>query len=277
MTRRFAILAWTAVVAVYLLIVLGGVVRITGSGMGCGDHWPLCNGHLIPPLDDIATLIEWGHRLVAGIVSFVVVGLAALGWWLGRRPATGSGEPLAPLRRRAAYLAVVLLIVQILLGAVTVKLELPHWTVVLHFLTAMLILAALLVAATGRSPLSASRPALVTAGLALAAVLLGALTAKLGAGTACLGLPLCNGQLWPEGNYLQHVHWTHRLAAYGLVGWTGWRVLRGDNGSRAVFAVVLVQVVIAAAMILLDLPAGWRAAHVAAGTAVWAAALLAAR
>jgi heme A synthase len=276
MTRRFAVLAWSAAAATYLLIVLGGIVRITGSGMGCGDHWPLCNGRLIPPLDDPATLIEWGHRLVAGVVSFLVLGLAAYAWVGGR--GAGSGEQLAARRRRAAYWAAALLVVQILLGAVTVKLELPHWTVVLHFGTAMLVLGALLVAATGVAPLGAGTAGRVALAAALTAVLLGALTAKLGAGTACLGFPLCNAQWWPAGNYLQHTHWVHRLAAYALLGYTAWWAWRTRGpGARAVLLLVLAQVGIAATMVLLDLPPGWRAAHAAAGTAVWAGVVLAAR
>src|SRR2546430_3556213 len=51
MTRRFTRLAWTAATFTYLLIILGAIVRITGSGLGCGEHWPLCNGKLLPPLD----------------------------------------------------------------------------------------------------------------------------------------------------------------------------------------------------------------------------------
>ena len=86
MTRRYSLLAWTAAAATYLLIVLGAVVRITGSGMGCGDHWPLCNGHLFPPLDDLGTLIEWNHRLVAALVSILVAGLAGYTWYLRRLP-----------------------------------------------------------------------------------------------------------------------------------------------------------------------------------------------
>ena len=73
MTRRVTAPAWSAAVCTYLLIILGGVVRITGSGLGCGDHWPLCNGHLFPPLNDIGTVIEWSHRLVAGLMSVLVV------------------------------------------------------------------------------------------------------------------------------------------------------------------------------------------------------------
>src|SRR6266581_652617 len=113
MTRRYTLLAWTAAAATYLLIVLGAVVRISGSGMGCGDHWPLCNGHLFPPLNDIPTVIEWSHRLVAAVVSILVLALAAYAWRL--RKAAGSRE------RGAAYVAFGLLVVQVLLGAVTVK------------------------------------------------------------------------------------------------------------------------------------------------------------
>jgi heme A synthase len=284
MTRRHATLAWAAATATYLLIVFGAIVRITGSGMGCGDDWPLCNGHVLPPFDDPATVIEWGHRQIAVIVSVLVFGLAVVSWWTSRGAGTPKGladarrEQDAPLRRRAAYLAAALLVAQIALGAITVILELPHWTVVLHLGTAMLLLAALLVAATGHQPLAAPGAARAAMALALATVVLGGLTAKLGAGTACFGFPLCNGQLWPDGNYMQHTHWAHRLAAYVLAAYAVWWAVRGPaRGPRVVLLLVLAQVGIAAAMVLLDLPTAWRAAHVAAGTAVWASTVLVAR
>ena len=278
MTRRYVILAWSAAAATYLLIVFGAIVRITGSGMGCGDDWPLCNGHVLPPFDDLATVIEWGHRQIAVVVSVLVFGLAAFAWWDGRSAGAGSREPDAPLRRHASYLAAALLVAQIALGAITVILELPHWTVILHLGTAMLILAALLVAATGHQPLAAPGAARAAMALALGTVVLGGLTAKLGAGTACLGFPLCNGQLWPDGNYLQHAHWAHRLLAYGFVAYAAWWAVRSPaRGSRIVLLLVLAQIAVAAAMVLLDLPLGWRAAHVAVGTAVWSATVLAAR
>src|SRR5947208_943505 len=70
MTRRFTRLAWLAATCTYLLIVLGAIVRITGSGLGCGEHWPLCNGRLLPLLD-LPTLIEYGHRLAPGLAPGV--------------------------------------------------------------------------------------------------------------------------------------------------------------------------------------------------------------
>ena len=272
MTRRYTLLAWTAATCTYLLIVLGAVVRITGSGMGCGDHWPLCNGHLFPSLGDIGTVIEWSHRLVAALVSVLVAVLAAYAWRL-RHPA-----------RRIAYLAVALLVLQVLLGAITVKLELPPWTVILHLGTAMLLLATLLVAASPPPPgprflLQPGTMALL--GLAFVTILLGALTANLGAAAACTGFPLCNGQVWPAGATLVHIHWTHRLLAYALaVTATVWAVRTpGPGGRRAkvVLGLVALQVAIGAATVLLGLPPALQAAHVAVGAAVWGGVVLALR
>src|SRR2546423_7991600 len=84
MTRRFTRLAWLAATCTYLLIILGAIVRITGSGLGCGEHWPLCNGRLLPPLD-LPTLIEYGHRLVAAAGRGLLAGPA------GGCPGGGEG------------------------------------------------------------------------------------------------------------------------------------------------------------------------------------------
>jgi heme A synthase len=157
MTRRFVPLAWAAATATYLLIILGAIVRITGSGMGCGDHWPLCNGSLLPPLD-LPTMIEYGHRLAAAAVSILVVALAVYAWWLGREEGRGKREAVEATAAKASYLAVVLLVIQIALGAITVKLELPAWTIILHLGTAMLLLATLLVAAREAPSVRAGLP-----------------------------------------------------------------------------------------------------------------------
>jgi heme A synthase len=271
MTRRVTRLAWTAATFTYLLIILGAIVRITGSGLGCGEHWPLCNGKLLPPLD-LPTMIEYGHRLAAAAVSVLVAGLAACVWWLRR--GAGSGERETP--GRTAYVALGLLVVQVLLGAVTVKLSLPPWTVILHLGTAMLLLATLIAVARGRPSARPSRAGLWALGLGFVTVLFGALTANLGASSACLGFPLCNGQVLPAGNYLQHIHWVHRLLAYTLIGYVLWWALRTRaRGAWVVVALVTLQVAVAAAMVLLALPQPLQAAHVAVGAGVWAALVLA--
>ena len=272
MTRRYTLLAWTAAAATYLLIVLGAVVRITGSGMGCGDHWPLCNGHIFPPLNDIGTVIEWSHRLVAAVVSGLVAGLAAYTWWLYDRPT--ARPPVRP-----AYVALGLLIVQVLLGAITIKLDLPPWTVILHLGTAMLLLATLLVAARPHPPSPSPfgrGGAAILLSLAFITVLFGALTANLGAAAACTGFPLCSGELVPTGGALAHVHWTHRLLAYSLAAYViVWAVRSRRRGAWGVGVLVLVQVALGAAPVLLGLPPGLQAAPGAVGAAVWAGVVLA--
>src|SRR2546430_10144251 len=231
MTRRYTLLAWSAAVCTYLLIVLGAVVRITGSGLGCGNNWPLCNGRLFPPLDDIGTVIEWSHRLVARLVTILVVALAGYTVWLRRRaPFVNPGQlKRAPfvnpgqLKRapfvdpgltpgvrepNAAFVAVGLLALQIALGAITVKLELPAWTVILHLATAMLLFATLLlVARESREGAQHAAPLHVSAVLVLAfvTVLFGALTANLGGAVACSRFPLCNGQVWPQAGRLAQI------------------------------------------------------------------------
>ena len=252
MPRRFVRLAWIAAACTYLLIVLGAVVRITGSGLGCGDHWPLCNGHLFPPLSDPPTVIEWSHRLVAALVSILVLALAVLDW---RRASIAGG----------------LLVVQILLGAVTVKTGLTPVMVILHLATAMLLLAALIVAARPgrRSPLP---PALT-----FITVLFGGLTANLGAIASCGGFPLCNGQIIPHAGPLAAIHWTHRLLAYTLVGYLVWWAVRSrERRVWGLLAIVALQIAIAATMIELGFPGALQAAHAAVGAGVWAAVVIAA-
>jgi heme A synthase len=274
-------LAAVATVATYLLIILGGIVRITGSGMGCGDDWPLCNGKLIPPMD-LPTLIEYGHRLLAAAVGVLV---AALLLWAWRRRTEAPWRPLA----RLSLWALIVYVVQAMLGAVTVWLELPPWSVVLHLGTAMALLALLLVGALGRDPSSISsgapssghiRLAWGLTGLAAVVVLLGALVANLGAASVCQGFPLCNGRWLPDPNWRIHLHWMHRLAAYVLVIGTvalPLVVARARPGSgKAVLtawlaaAAALGQLIVAAAMVLQLLPDGLRALHVALGAAVFA-------
>ena len=275
MTRPFTTLAWSAAVCTYLLIVLGAVVRITGSGMGCGDHWPLCNGHLFPPLNDIGTVIEWSHRLVAALVSTLVVALAVYDWWLHR----AAGRPAV----RPSFVALALLILQILLGAITVKLELPAWSIVLHLGTAMLLLATLLAAASPRPhPLTPSPfrrgGTMLLISLTFVTLLFGALTANLGAAAACHGFPLCNGQIWTTAGPLALIHWSHRLLAYSLaIVATVWAVRTPGRPSKIVLGLIVLQVAVGAGTVLLGLPSGLQALHVAVGTAVWAGVALAAR
>src|SRR5688572_1368176 len=78
--HRFSRFAW-GVVAYNILVVLWGAwVRITGSGAGCGEHWPTCNGQLVPRSPSVQTLIEYSHRLTSGVC--LVLSLAVFVWAL---------------------------------------------------------------------------------------------------------------------------------------------------------------------------------------------------
>ncbi|HEX5410358.1 MAG TPA: COX15/CtaA family protein [Terriglobia bacterium] len=79
---RFAAYAWMVLGYNILVILWGAVVRATGSGAGCGEHWPLCQGVVIPHAEQIATLIEFSHRATSGIDVLLVIGL---GWMAFRR------------------------------------------------------------------------------------------------------------------------------------------------------------------------------------------------
>ncbi len=107
----------------YALIVLGALVRAHGAGLACPD-WPLCFGAFVPQMD-LRVAFEWSHRALAGSITLGFAALAAITWLRTR-----AGDPV---RRRLA-LAASLLAVQILLGALTVWLQLASWTVTAHLL-----------------------------------------------------------------------------------------------------------------------------------------------
>jgi cytochrome c oxidase assembly protein subunit 15 len=101
------------VVAFMVLVILqGAVVRATGSGAGCGNHWPLCNGDFFPHHPRLATVIEYLHRSMSGVTGWLVVGLIV--WTYLARPAGHQS-------RRAVTWTGVLLLTEALLGAVLVK------------------------------------------------------------------------------------------------------------------------------------------------------------
>ncbi|TMF52344.1 MAG: protoheme IX farnesyltransferase, partial [Chloroflexi bacterium] len=76
--KGFRALSVATAVATYALVVLGGVVRVSGSGLGCPD-WPLCHGRVLPPLD-LHAIIEYSHRTAASLTSTLVVLTAAVAW-----------------------------------------------------------------------------------------------------------------------------------------------------------------------------------------------------
>jgi heme a synthase len=283
----FRRLAYAALTLAFLHTVFGGVVRISGSGMGCGDNWPKCYGEWFPALGRAELVIEVTHRYFAAALLTVVAAVVVLALVRRREPGVGGRGGVL----RAASLALALVVSAALLGAVTVFVgNTPAATAAHKVLAAvtLAVLAATVVRAGGlggtralaeRGTARAARGARAGAALALLAVLMGALTAKVpGAAVACQGFPLCGeGSL---GGGAQHVQLTHRVIAYLLafhllglaVAFSRRRespvVLRA---ARVAAALVLVQIALAASMVLLHLPAVLRSLHQATGLALWTA------
>src|SRR5213596_2516288 len=213
--RGFVRFSSAAVVATYILIILGGLVRATGAGLACPD-WPLCHGRLTPPLDPLV-LVEWSHRFVASIVGILTVAVAVAAWRLRKVGQLG----LVGL----SSLALVLVIVQIGLGGLTVRHELTAWLVVAHLGTAMAFFATLIIltVTTMTGPAAPRRhvPFRALAVLTLVAtfglVLIGGYVSASGAGLACPDWPLCYGQLLPSLTGGVGAHLLHRFAA-AMVG-----------------------------------------------------------
>lgn len=105
---RLSRLAWITLAYTVAVIIFGGIVRATGSGAGCGSHWPLCNGEVLPPEAATETLIEYGHRISSGLAFLLVVAV----FLLARRSASQG----APVRRWAAW-SLVFMILEALVGA----------------------------------------------------------------------------------------------------------------------------------------------------------------
>ena len=279
-------LATGALALAFLHVILAPVVRITGSGLGCGDHWPKCHGSWFPPFDRVDLIIEVMHRYIAASLSLTL--LALLGFAIARRRQPGVGGPGGVLR--AAALAVALTVVVSVFGGITVKLHLPPPTTATHFVLAMALLATLVAAVHRAGGLGAAsivagsvtrktrRGAGVAAILAILAVAMGALTAKIpGAAAACQGFPLCTGSLLPQFP-VQHVQFTHRMIAFLLlfhmIGLAIAIAKRGEapgvvRAGRIALGAIVMQIGVAAALVLLFLPQQLQWLHSAMATTVW--------
>lgn len=267
-------------------LIFGGIVRITGSGMGCGDHWPKCYGRWFPPLDRPDLIIEISHRYLAALLVFTILALVVAAFRMRSEPGvSGRGGVL-----RAAGTALALVVSAAIFGGVTVKLGNAPYATAGHWLIATLTIAAVATAAIRAGALggmralgeSASgrtrRASLAAAGIGLLVVMLGGLTAKVpGAAFGCLGFPLCNGELLP-GLPPQHLQMTHRLFAILLflhvAGLTAGVTRRRESKvvRTAVYTsmgLVALQIAVAITMVSTVLPPLLRSAHQAIGVSIW--------
>ena len=227
------------------LLVFGASVRVHGAGLACPD-WPLCFGEVVPELN-FQVFLEFGHRVLASIISvgtFIVAGLV----WLRK-----------DLSRFRALVVVMLLVlaVQVVLGGLTVLELLAEWTVASHLVTGnifcLLLLSLFLGLREASSPVSRSTISVVqraiplVLGLVLLTQLaLGGLVSSSHAGLACGTWPSCNGDsAFPTLSGLVGLQVLHRIMAYALLGLAFVNVV-SQRGAAAFRPAVLLLVLVVA-------------------------------
>jgi heme A synthase len=280
-------------IATFALIILGGVVRVSDSGLGCGpagsgfNGWPFCNGDVVPGVD-LNSIVEYAHRALAIVVGFMILSLFVLAWRRYRF--------LLP----AASLLLVLVIAQGALGGATVEENLEEAYVAAHLGLAMLLLG--LVIYTWRGVTGASQVdggprlralAIVATGAVLCTVVAGGYMAgtqnygradyQLGDGAhhACgKEFPTCNGEFMPFGEAeLVDIHLTHRafmyLASLLVIALVVVSLRRGvlTRAAWALGGLLAIQILVGALNVWLDEYEALILLHLALGTLLWATSL----
>ena len=296
---RYRQLALATLLLTFLLIVIGGIVRVSDSGLGCGPAdsgfhgWPFCNGDVVPGVD-LNSIIEYTHRVVAAIVGLMMLALAVLAWRNHREHR---------ILVRVAVAGFVLVAAQGALGGVVVEENLEEELVAAHLGLAMLLLAVLywIWRSTRPDAIGSDPPdggpryralAWVTSVFVLLTIIAGGYMAgtqnygradyQLGDGAhhACgKEFPTCNGEFMPFGEArLVDIHLTHRAFMYiavllvlALVIVT----LRRNRdaglvrGAWLALGVVVVQVLVGALNVWLDEYEALIVLHLALGTLLW--------
>jgi cytochrome c oxidase assembly protein subunit 15 len=217
-------LKWSAnlsAVGMFVVVLMGALVTKTGSGLGCGRDWPLCNGKFIPEYT-VSTLIEYSHRAVSGLITVLLLVTAALVWLVAKR-------------RDAKWFiggAIFFTLLQAVLGAMAVVWPQSPVILAAHFGVSLLafactLLLALLftrwgeaaIGAEGGDKLPVRPPALFRAAVwvftlyTLGVIYLGAFVRHTKSTGGCLDWPLCNGELVPDLSGASGIVFTHRIAA----------------------------------------------------------------
>jgi heme A synthase len=288
--RRLALIT---AIATFALIIVGGVVRVSDSGLGCGpagsgfSGWPFCNGDLVPGVD-LNSIVEYTHRVLAVVVGFMILALFVQAFRRYRLllPATGA--------------LLVLVAVQGGLGGVTVEENLEEAYVAAHLCLAMLLLGLLLYivrTTRGVEPVDGGPRLRALATAASVAVLCTIVAGGYMAGTQNYGrvdyqlgdgahhacgkeFPSCNGDFMPFGeSRLVDIHLTHRFLMYVasiLVIALVVVALRRRIAVRYAWALaglLALQVLVGALNVWLDEYELLILAHLALGTLLWAASL----
>ena len=284
----FRRLAWGALAYTLLVILWGGYVRASGSGAGCGAHWPLCNGEVVPRAPATATLIELAHRITSGLALPLV--LLLLVWAVRAFPKGASA-------RTGAALAVVFMVLEAAVGAGLVLFEQvaynasvgrAYW-MASHLVNTFFLLGTLALtaraaggAASPRLRGSGRRGALVGAAV-LGLLVLGASGAVTALGdTLALGGGLDPAEV-PAVATLVGLRIYHPLLALLVVATFAWavrRVRREDPGGQAAFfglvvlALMMVQLMVGLLNVELRAPIPVQLVHLLLTDLIWINAVL---
>jgi cytochrome c oxidase assembly protein subunit 15 len=285
--RAFERFVWVVLAVAVLVIVWGAVVRATGSGAGCGQHWPLCNGEVIPLAPTIATIIEFGHRVSSGLILIlsVALGVAALRTFPRAHPA-----------RRAAGLALIFVGVEAAIGAGIVMLQLVEHNasalragyVGLHLVNTMFLTGALTATAWSAQPRATDWPderrrrwsRWLTVGL-VAVLVVAAAGAVVALGDTLFPQPtLAAGlaaDLDPASHALIRLRVWHPVLAVVTSAYLIWVIFRSDaldepamrRPARLALALITGQVALGAINLIALAPLTLQMAHLLVSNALW--------
>lgn len=283
---RFAGFAWGVLGYNLLVILWGAFVRATGSGAGCGSHWPLCNGEIIPRADALETIVEFTHRLTSGLALILVV---ALFLWARRRYPGGDAV------RLGARLSLIFIITEALVGAGLVLFE---WvaqdtsvgraiSIVVHLINTFILLLSLALTAWWASGgkrvrVHSGAPALILgAGLA-GALLMGASGALAALGDTLFPVTsLAEGirqDFNPTAHFLVRLRLLHPtiavLSGLWLIFGANWIVARSQEAvvrrlGRALVILVVVQIGAGFINVLLLAPVWMQLLHLLLADLIW--------
>lgn len=294
---RFRSYAWVTLAYTVLVILFGAVVRITGSGAGCGQHWPTCHGEVVPMSPTIETVIEFSHRVTSGLCGIIVLALLVLAL---------RGFPRGHAARLGAWLALVFTITEALIGAGLVKFGLVGdndsvaraVVMAAHLVNTSLLTGAIALAAWASGRGDATSPAVRPRASArvrwlVYASLCGLMLVGISGAVTALGdtlYPVEPGALAERlerdlgggAHFLQRLRLMHPLLACGLGFFTAVIAHHlGSGGAPSVrrvstWVMLLVFTQLAAGVLNVALSApGWmQVLHLGLGTALWVAAVL---